>query len=141
MERRFVNTSFFYMILAMISGVFFREFTKYNNFNGVTSLGKLHVHLFVLGMIFFLIVTILEKEFRISKDSRINNFYILYNVGIVMTVIMLLVRGIVEVKQVVVTSVINASIAGFSGIAHIIIFISMITFFMILKKAVNSDIN
>lgn len=141
MERRFVNTSFFYMILAMISGVFFREFTKYNNFNGVTSLGKLHVHLFVLGMIFFLIVTILEKEFRISKDSRINNFYILYNVGIIMTVIMLLVRGIVEVKQIPVTSVINASIAGFSGIAHIIMLISLILFFMILKKSVDLDKN
>lgn len=139
MERKFVKTSFFYMILAMISGVFFREFTKYNSFFGVTSLGKLHVHLFVLGMIFFLIVTILEKEFKISKDSRINNFYILYNMGVIMTVIMLLVRGIVEVKQIPVTSVINASISGFAGLAHIMMFISMILFFMILNKAIDSD--
>ena len=56
MEKKFINTSFLYAILAMIGGVFYREFTKINQFVGATALGKVHVHLFVLGMIFFLMV-------------------------------------------------------------------------------------
>ena len=40
MEKKFINTSFLYAILAMIGGVFYSEFTKINQFVGATALGK-----------------------------------------------------------------------------------------------------
>jgi len=43
------------MPLRYSGGVFYREFTKWNGFTGVT-LGKVHAHLFLLGMIVFLLV-------------------------------------------------------------------------------------
>ena len=42
--KRYINISLAYAIAAMAGGVFYREFTKYNNFTGVTSLGKVHAH-------------------------------------------------------------------------------------------------
>ena len=46
-----INTSFVYLILALISGVFYREFTKFNGFTEKTTLGVVHTHLFVLGVV------------------------------------------------------------------------------------------
>lgn len=48
--KRYLNISLAYAIAAMAGGVFYREFTKYNSFTGVTSLGKVHTHLFLLGI-------------------------------------------------------------------------------------------
>lgn len=138
MEKKFINTSFFYAILAMVGGVFFREFTKYNNFVGVTALGKLHVHLFVLGMVFFLLVAILEKEFKISSDKRINKFFVIYNVGLIGMVVMLLVRGITQVNGMVLSTAMNASISGIAGLMHIVLAIGIVIFFMILKKSADN---
>ena len=56
--KRYLNISLAYAIAAMAGGVFYREFTKYNSFTGVTSLGKVHTHLFLLGMLMFLIVAL-----------------------------------------------------------------------------------
>ena len=42
----------------MVGGVFYREFTKLNGYTGVTALGKVHTHLFLLGMVMFLIIAV-----------------------------------------------------------------------------------
>ena len=42
--KKFINISLIYAIAAMAGGVFYREFTKFNNFTGVTALGKVHAH-------------------------------------------------------------------------------------------------
>ena len=135
MEKKFINTSFLYAILAMIGGVFYREFTKFNQFVDATALGKVHVHLFVLGMIFFLVVALSEKQYKISEDKRINKFFVIYNVGLIGMVIMLLVRGITQVKYTALTTAMNASISGIAGLAHIVMAIGIILFFLILRKA------
>ena len=57
--KRYINTSLLYAILAMIGGVFYREFTKFNGFSGKTALGVVHTHYFMLGMVFFLLLLLL----------------------------------------------------------------------------------
>ncbi len=42
-----------YAVLAMASGVFYRELTKFNNFTAKTALSVVHTHYFLLGMVFF----------------------------------------------------------------------------------------
>ena len=49
--KKYLNISLVYGIAAMVGGVFYREFTKWNGFTGVTALGKVHAHLFLLGML------------------------------------------------------------------------------------------
>ena len=52
--KKLWNTAFIYFWLAMAGGVFYREFTKFNDYSGKTVLGLLHVHLLVLGTLMFL---------------------------------------------------------------------------------------
>lgn len=37
--KRYMNASLLYALLAMVGGVFYREFTKFNGFTARTSLG------------------------------------------------------------------------------------------------------
>lgn len=64
--KRYMNTALLYAILAMIGGVFYREFTKFNGFTGKTTLGVVHTHYFLLGMVFFLLLLLLEKNFSFT---------------------------------------------------------------------------
>ena len=57
--KRYVNAAFLYAVLAMAGGVFYREFTKFNCFSAKTTLGVVHTHYFLLGMVFFLLLLLL----------------------------------------------------------------------------------
>ena len=77
MEKRYANFAFFYAIIAMIFGVFYREFTKLNHFTG-------HTHYFLLGMFFFLILILVEKLFAFS-DKTIKKFILVYQIRLNIT--------------------------------------------------------
>ncbi len=47
--RKIAKLSFFYSMLGMFLGVFYREFTKLNDYTGETVLNGLHTHVLVLG--------------------------------------------------------------------------------------------
>lgn len=51
MYRKYLSTAFIYAVIAMVWGVFYREFTKFAGFSGKTALSVIHVHYFALGMI------------------------------------------------------------------------------------------
>ena len=132
--KKLINISFIYAIAAMVFGVFFREFTKFNNFTGNTTLSLLHVHLFTLGMLFFLIVASLNNNFSIIKHKKFKFFFYSYNIGLVITTAMLLWRGIFQTLLIEPTPAINASISGIAGIGHILLSIGIITLFIIIKS-------
>lgn len=135
--RKIAKLSFFYSMLGMFLGVFYREFTKLNNFTGETVLSGLHTHVLVLGMFFFIIVLILEKLFELTKNKRFNGFFITYNIGLVLTVVMMAVRGYVEVLKLDISTMIDSSISGIAGLGHIIMAIAYVLFFLILLNRIN----
>lgn len=51
--KKYINTAFIYLIASLSAGVFYREFTKLNDFTAPTVLSVSHVHLFVLGTVLF----------------------------------------------------------------------------------------
>ena len=63
MKRYFMNSSLLYTVLAMVFGVFYREFTKFNSFMAPTKLSFIHPHYFVLGMVFFLLLFLFLAKF------------------------------------------------------------------------------
>lgn len=71
--KRYINMALLYAVFAMAGGVFYWEFTKFNNFTAKTTLGVVHTHYFLLGMVFFLLLLLLEKSFSFtgSKTGRI----------------------------------------------------------------------
>ena len=60
----YANLALIYAVAAMVSGVFFREFTKFTQFTGQTRLSVMHTHYFMLGMFFFLILLLLNIKKR-----------------------------------------------------------------------------
>ena len=93
--KKYLNISLAYAIAAMAGGVFYREFTKWNGFTGVTALSKVHAHLFMLGMMVFLVVALFAAHRNLKSQKTFRVFLWMYNIGVPLTVLMLLVRGIV----------------------------------------------
>lgn len=133
--KKYLNVSLIYAVAAMIGGVFYREFTKFNSFDGVTVLGKVHTHLFLLGMITFLIVALFAGKLALKEQKVFRVFMIVYNIGVSLTAVMMVIRGIVQVLGVSLSSGQSASISGIAGIGHIMTGIGIILLITSLKKA------
>lgn len=123
--KKYYLSSIVYALLALVGGVFYREFTKGFSFTGQTTLSVVHVHYFVLGTIFFLVMLLLEKSFSFT-NKKINIAFNLYHVGLNLTCIMFLVRGILQVTNQTLTTGIDAMVSGFAGIGHIILGVSLV---------------
>lgn len=135
--KKIAKLSFFYGMLGMLLGVFYREFTKINGYTQETVLSGLHTHVLVLGVFFLLIVLLLEKSFELTKNKKFNKFFITYNIGLILSVIMMAIRGCVEVLNLEISTMIDSSISGIAGLSHIIITIAYILFFLILLNRIN----
>lgn len=132
--KKYLNFSLGYAIAAMVGGVFYREFTKWNGFTGVTALGKVHAHLFMLGMFVFLLVALFAAHNDLTKQKTFRVFMCLYNIGLPLTAIMLVVRGIPQVLNLTLSAGANAAISGIAGIGHILIGTGLILLLISLKK-------
>lgn len=133
--KKLLNASFIYMLVGVASGVFYREFTKLNDFPAgeFTQLGLAHTHLLTLGFIVLLIVLLLEKVFALTATPKLFGwFFWLYNAGVIVTSAMLIVHGSLTVlgKQS------SAAISGIAGLGHILLAAGMIVLFVALRKAV-----
>ena len=133
--KRYMNGAITYAALAMAGGVFYREFTKFNHFTGQTTLSVLHTHYFVLGMLFFLLLLLLEKNFAFSS-AKSDKILLFYNIGLNTTVAMLFARGITQVLNIPLSSGQDAAISGIAGLGHIILGVSIIYILLEIKKAV-----
>ena len=101
-----------------------------------TTLAFVHTHLFLLGMVMFLIVTFAIHQFHIEKQKHYRLFLILYHPGVLLTSLMLFLRGITQVNGNELTNTVNAMISGVSGIGHILTGIGLLLFLFILKASV-----
>lgn len=128
MMKRYINYAIVYAVLALVGGVFYREFTKMNDYTAWTTLSVVHTHYFILGMMFFLILGLVSM----NMNLKINRAVLFYNIGLNLTVIMLVVRGIVQVLDL---NVVSAIISGVAGISHTILGVSLILILLDIKKA------
>lgn len=134
--KKYINISIIYAVLAMVGGVFFREFTKYNSFEGTTALGKVHVHLFLLGMVVYLLVALFNKNKELESLKTFKAFNIIYNIGVPLTATMMLVRGIIQVLNVGLSSGASGAISGIAGIGHILTGAGIVLLLISLRKSV-----
>lgn len=134
MTKRYIDTAFIYAMIAMILGVFYREFTKLRGFAGQTTLSVMHTHYFVLGMLFFLLLALLEQAFSFSAQKHTSKAIWLYHIGLNMTGATLLTRGLTQVLAVDLSKGMDASISGVAGIGHIVLGIGLVLWFLQLKK-------
>ena len=132
--KKYLNYSLGYAIAAMAGGVFYREFTKLYGFSGATALGKVHAHLFLLGMLVFLVVALYGAHNDIGKLKTFRAFLWTYNIGVPLTAIMLVVRGVAQVRGLALSAAANTSISGIAGIGHIFTGAGIILLLLSFKK-------
>ncbi|WP_337001163.1 MULTISPECIES: DUF2871 domain-containing protein [unclassified Microbacterium] len=130
--RRLFSAAFAYMLVGVASGLFYREFTKINDFpeGQATQLGLVHTHLLVLGFLVLLIVLLLEKAFALSESRLFGWFFWLYNAGLVLTSAMMIWHGSLTVLG----RESSAMIAGIAGLGHILLSAGMVLLFLALRK-------
>lgn len=133
--RKLFLASFVYLLLGLASGLFYREFTKINDFtaaDGFTQLSVVHTHLLTLGVIVLLIVLLLEKTFELSKSRAFGWFFWIYNLGLVVTAVGMTVNGTLTVLGIETSK----ALAGISGSGHIILTAGLLLLFFALWKRV-----
>ncbi|QCO98437.1 DUF2871 domain-containing protein [Arthrobacter sp. 24S4-2] len=131
--KKLYCAAFTYMIAGLASGLFYREFTKANDFTGDSQLSVVHTHLLALGMLFFLTVLALDKLFNLSALRMFNVFFWTYNAGLALTTATMVLSGVLTVQG----STPSAAIAGISGLGHIGLTAGLILLFITLGKRVS----
>lgn len=133
MTKRYANLAIVYAAVAMVCGVFYRECTKFSQFNGVTNLSVMHTHYFLLGMVFFFLLMLAEKGFGFSNRNT-GKILVIYHIGLNVTGLGFLMRGLNQVWGTALSSAMDASISGISGIGHILTGVSLILVLLQIRK-------
>ena len=138
--KKYINTAMVYAIAALASGVFYREFTRFNGVaQGAGALGLVHTHLFMLGMVFFLLLAALEGRLALTKQPRFGLFYGLYNGGLALTAAALFARGVMDVllarDPLGVSPEAYVSVSYVAGVGHIVLAAGLILGFVLLRRA------
>ena len=133
--KRYANASLLYALIAMAGGVFYREFTKFSGFTGKTALSVVHTHYFLLGMVFFLLLLLLEKSFAFSGEKT-GRVLALYHTGLNLTGAALLARGIAQVLALPLSRAADASLSGVAGIGHLLLGVSMVLLLLSVRRKV-----
>lgn len=136
--KRYMNLSLIYTVLGLLGGVFYREFTKFNGFTGKTVLGVVHTHYLVLGMLFFLFLLVLEKNFSF-RGEKTEKLILFYNVGLNLTALVFLVKGIIETLGTVCPPMILGVISGIAGIGHILLGVTLVLIILDVRKSVINE--
>lgn len=138
MMKKLSNAAFLYMIVALVAGVVYREYTKAVGFSGETNLSLLHTHVFTLGMLFFLVVLALEATLKLSEQKLFNGFFMTYNAGLILTSMMMAVRGFLQIQGAELSKAVDASVSGISGVGHILLGVGLILFFINLRRTITT---
>lgn len=132
--KKYVKIAFAYAVAAMAFGVFYREFTKFNDFVGKTSLAVTHLHLFVLGSIVMLVLGLIDARYDISLHKLYKPTIILYNVALPYMVIMFTARGVLQVVSDSLSSGADGAVSGIAGIGHAAMGVAIVLLFIVLLK-------
>lgn len=130
--KRNLITSAVFLGYGLALGVFYREFTKFNAFNGRTALAFAHPHVLVLGCLLFLILSLTLKDDDILKSKKYQWFYYLQIVGLTGTSLMMVVRGILQVLNTSLSNGVNSLISGLAGVFHIVLATALVLLFIVL---------
>lgn len=134
--RRLLYSFLFYMIIGLLSGFYYRELTKAHHFTGDTQLALVHTHTLILGMFMFLLLLPLEKVFKLSSYYLFNWFFIVYHLGVIVTIGMMTYKGTLQVID---AKYSPEALAGFAGIGHTGMLAGLLLLFFLLRQAIITE--
>ena len=137
--KKHIKVALVYAVAAMVCGVFYREFTKAYEFTGVTALGKVHTHLFMLGMTVFLLFALFDAKLNLQKSKLYLPFMIIYNAGIGIASALMIARGVTQVVAANLGAGADGALSGIAGLGHILTAAGLILFFCMLLLALRTE--
>ncbi|OKL51168.1 DUF2871 domain-containing protein [Buchananella hordeovulneris] len=139
MEKLLFRSAAAWAIFGLLSGLYYREFTRLNAWDHptFTQLSTVHTHALALGCLFFLVMLALERTFAVSRHSaHARRAYLAWNVGLALTAGMQLLKGSLQVAGVPAYS--HPALAGLSGLGHIVMTVAFALYFHSLAKALQT---
>lgn len=125
------------LVMGLLGGVFYREFTRYFAFEAVTHLGKLHVHTLVLGFVMMLAMYLFARRSD-SLAAALKKPVHLYLAGLFLSVVCMLAIGMKEVAGTN-PAVSRAALDGISGLGHILLSAGLVWSAARMGNAVRSE--
>ena len=110
---------------------------KFHGFTAKTTLSVVHTHYFLMGMVFFLLLLVLGKNFSFT-GPKTGQMLVLYHVGLNLTAVMFVVRGVIQVLGTTLSPGMDAAISGVAGIGHILLGVSLVLLLLQIKGSVTS---
>lgn len=135
--KRYIEYSFGFLIAGLLSGVFYREYSKFFNLSKVhTTLGLVHPHFLVLGVLFILLIGLVNCHFCLAEEKQMQTAVMIYALGTAGSGVMLLVRGICDVltrsgRVHELSRDAEITISAFSGVFHIVLSAGILTVFIL----------
>lgn len=121
--KKVLKPGFWYLVVGLAIGVYYRELTRWSSFNGTTVLSVTHGHAILLGFVLPLLVAMgFEVQQRSLPSPKL---WIVYYVGVLLDLLRMLTRGTVQVLQMNLSRGLDASISGFAGLSHVLFGISL----------------
>lgn len=128
MNKKILNLSYLFLILGLISGVFYREFTKIYAFTGYTTLSVVHTHLLILGTMFLLIISLATKDVKVNISKPLA----IYTLGLVIFTISMSINGVFD--AILRRPYSNIYLVILSGAGHTLLGVGMVWMIYILKN-------
>jgi len=130
-----IELSFASLILGLVGGVFYREFTKVYGFTDSTYLGKVHVHALVLGFLSLLVFySIVFRSNKKDLTKSLRRPIYLWVSGLLLSIVMMMIHGIIEVTGNYYGSIPEAAISGIAGMGHILLSAGIVWSMLILSR-------
>lgn len=139
MERSLFRAAAGWTVFGLIGGVFYREFTKFFEWDTTqyTQLATVHTHALTLGGLFFLLLLVLERTFKIDATTgKMGRVFWIWNIGLAITAGMQLFKGSLTVLNHPIAD--HAALAGIAGLGHITLAIGFAILFHALSKALKT---
>lgn len=115
-----------FLIMGLVGGVFYREFTKVMGFAGKTQLSLIHVHTLLLGFIgLFLIYIALRLSGEALINEKVNKFSKVYVTGLTITLMTMIIKGMYQITSMGNNLINIKALEGISGIGHIVLAVGL----------------
>lgn len=121
MMKKMYRISLAYIMFGLATGLLNHEIAYWTHFTGESVMSIVHPHAILLGGLVFLLLPLFMKTFEVEKQKSFKIFLLVYNIGLIMTLLFLTARGMSQLLVMPLPSFLDHMIGGLAGIGHIIL--------------------
>jgi len=128
-----------WLVIGLLGGVFYREFTKAHAVTAWTQLKVVPTHSLALGFMLTLIVLLLERAFTLSQHrGAFATYFWGFNLGLLLTIAMIVMHGVMQVNG---HTEASPAMSGIAGLGHIGLSVGLVGLMVALFKSLPTGKN